>query len=438
MAGAAQQQKTTRRWAWRVGRVAGIPIYLHFTLLLLFIWIAWTAAQSGGPVGPRLFFVVGLFASVLLHELGHALMALRYGIRASDIVIYPFGGVARLQSMGTPRQEFWIALAGPAVSILLGLLLFAGSGVTGQWQPLDEMPSTPATVLQWLMMANFVLAAFNLIPAFPLDGGRVFRAILAGRMSMVRATSLAASIGQGFAILMGLVGLFMGHFLLMFIAFFVFISAGQEVVMQRSRALMRGVRVHDAMITHFETLSHASTLGQAADLLLNGHQEDFPVIAGQQIMGVLTRPDLVRGLANHGPDAYVGGSTTRNVLAVSPSGSLEQALETMQETKSRVALVLAEEVPGRPSAVPLIDAEDSASEPRVAESASGVTVNESEGTENASGVTEDTSRTKDVPRSEGASRIEARPSAHRLMGMLTEENIQEYLQVHEAAGSMRA
>jgi Zn-dependent protease/CBS domain-containing protein len=394
----AHEQKPARRWAWRIGSVAKIPIYLHFTLLLLFVWIAWTAAHSGGPIGPRLFFVVGLFGSVLLHELGHALMALRYGIRASDIVLYPFGGVARMESMGPPKQEFWIALAGPAVSILIGLVLLVGSGVTGQWSPPEEMPTTARAVLHWLMIANFVLAAFNLIPAFPLDGGRVLRAVFAGRMSMVRATSIAASIGQGFAILMGLAGLFMGNFLLMFIAFFVFISAGQEVMVQRSRAIMAGVLVKDAMITHYETLNHAATLGQAADLLLNSHQEDFPILAGSQILGVLTRPDLVRGLANHGPEAYVSGSISRGFIAVSPSGSLQEALHVMQEAKSRVALVLADEGVTARNVVQFIGAQDG----------------------------------------QGTPPIEERPSAHRLVGMLTEENIQEYLQVHEAAGDLES
>lgn len=372
-----------RRWAWRIGSLAQIPIYLHFTLLLLLAWVIWTAVRSGGAVAPRVLFVVGLFASVFLHELGHALMARRYGIRAAEIVLYPFGGVARLRSMGTPRQEFWISLAGPMVSILIGLVLLASFNLTGRWDAAGQVPNTPRAVLQWLMMANFVLAAFNLIPAFPLDGGRVLRALLAGRMGIMRATALAATVGQGFAILMGLAGLFLGHFFLMFIAFFVFISAGQEVLMQRSRIIMRGVRVEDAMITHYETVRHADTLGQAADLLLDSHQQDFPVLAGGEILGVLTRPGLVRGLADHGPDAYISGSTSRAYVALSPDDALQAALERMQAGRMRVALVLTRVGPG--------------------------------GTKGAQ------------PQAE-------QPSADRLVGMLTEENIQEYLQVHEATG----
>lgn len=189
------------------------------------------------------------------------------------------------------------------------------------------------------MIANFALAGFNLIPAFPLDGGRVVRALLARRLGMVRATTIAANIGQGFAILFGLAGLFLTHFILMFIAFFIFISAGQEVVMQRSIAIMEGQRVGDAMITRYEILAHADTLGQAADLLLATHQQDFPVVAGEEIIGVLTRPDLVRGLANHGPQAYVAGSVTRDIVRLSPRDQLRDAMEKMRAASQRVALV---------------------------------------------------------------------------------------------------
>ncbi len=328
-----------RRWVWTVGRVAGIPVHIHFTLLLLLLWVVWIAAQTGGPILTRALFVIGLFASVLFHEVGHALAAKRFGIRTTEIVLYPFGGIARLKGMGLPSQEMWISLAGPAVNVAISGLLFVGSRFLGTWVPIDRLPQQPAFALQWLMMANLFLAGFNLIPAFPLDGGRVARALLASRLGMVRATAIAATIGQGLAIVMGLVAILMGHFILMFIAFFVFISASQEVRVQRSLAIMRGQKVGDAMVTRFDTLSDHETLGRAADLLLATYQQDFPVVSGREVVGVLTRPDLFRGLTQHGSDERVVAATARDYVRLSPGDSLRGALEEMQAAKQPVALV---------------------------------------------------------------------------------------------------
>ena len=327
------------RWAWKIGRVAGVPIFVHFTLTLLMVWVIWVTSRSGGPVVGRVFFLLGLFASVLLHEIGHSLVAIRFGIHPTEIVLYPFGGIARMRSMGAPTQEFWISLAGPATNLILGALLFGVLFLRHTWIPITLLPEQPHRVLQWLMMANFTLALFNLLPAFPLDGGRVVRALLARRLDMLQATTIAANIGQGIAILMGLAALLMSQFILMFIAFFIFISAGQEVLVQRAITIMEGQHVADAMITHFEILDHADSLGQAADLLLATHQQDFPVRAGGEIVGLLTRPDLVRGLANHGPRAYVSGSASREFVRLARGDALAGALERMRSASERVALV---------------------------------------------------------------------------------------------------
>lgn len=356
------------RWAWKIGRVAGIPIYIHFTLMLLMVWIIWVTSRTGGPVVGRIFFLVGLFASVLLHEIGHSLMAIHFDIRPSEIVLYPFGGIARMRSMGAPTQEFWISLAGPGTNLILGLLFLLILYLRHTWIPITLLPEQPHRVIQWLMMANFTLALFNLLPAFPLDGGRVVRALLARRLDMLQATTIAANIGQGIAILMGLAALLMSQFILMFIAFFIFISAGQEVLVQRAITIMEGQHVRDAMITRFEILDHADSLGQAADLLLATHQQDFPVRAGGEIVGILTRPDLVRGLASHGPRAYVSGSARRAFVRLRREDPLASALERMRGVSERVALVF-----------------------------------------------------KDDPSTGG-----------HLVGMLTEENVQEFLQVQEA------
>jgi Zn-dependent protease len=284
-------------------------------------------------------YIVGLFASVLLHELGHALVAKGHGTVTTEIVLYPFGGVARLKGLGAPKQELITSLAGPAVNVIIAVALFVGLQLTGHWVAPENLTAENMGLVARLMGANVALALFNLLPAFPMDGGRVVRALLARRLGMVRGTAVAASIGQAMAILFGLAGLIIGNFILMFIAFFVFVSAGQEVVFQRSLAMMRGQRVRDAMLSRFETLAHADTLGQAADLLLATSQQDFPVTAGSDVIGLLTRADLVRGLADHGPAAYVAGSARREFLRLRPDQDLKEAVERTQSAPGKVGLV---------------------------------------------------------------------------------------------------
>jgi Zn-dependent protease/CBS domain-containing protein len=344
------------RWTWHAATIAGIPVRIHFTLVLLLLWIAWMEfraisatgiAPSGDGallnwilfIGGRILFIVGLFCCVLFHELGHALAGRYYGIRTAEIMLYPFGGVARLKGMGTPGQELWISLAGPAVNIGIGFLLYGGLRLIGSWIPLDQLAQGSPIILQHLALANFILAGFNLIPAFPMDGGRVLRSLLAKRFGMLRGTTVAANIGQAFAIAIGLLGLLFGHFILVFIAFFVFVSASQEVSMQRSIALMRGQGVADAMISRFDTLADSDSLGQAADRLLATHQQDFPVLSGGRVVGVLARADLVRGLANNGPRASVIEAARRDIVRLSPQEPLQDAVEKMQTGSQRVALV---------------------------------------------------------------------------------------------------
>ncbi len=332
-------RETSRRWAWRAGRVAGIPIYIHFTLFVLLAWIAWMSIRSGGAVGTQLLFAIGLFGSVLIHEVGHALTARAFGIRASEIVLYPFGGVSRLQSMGRPTEEFWISLAGPLTNLVLAAVLFLVQGI-GHAGVLWTSPGAgPPPVLQGLLSANLILALFNLVPAFPMDGGRVIRALLARRVGMVRATDVAANVGQAFAVLMGVIALFTGQFILVMIAVFVFFAAGQERVMQRSLALLSGHRVKDAMITRFETLRESDTLGHAADRTLAAQQLNFPVASGERITRLLTRALLVRGLADLGPEALVGEAASPTFVRLAPDDSLRDALERMREASERAALV---------------------------------------------------------------------------------------------------
>jgi Zn-dependent protease len=271
-------------------------------------------------------FILVLFACVVLHEYGHALTARRYGIRTRDITLLPIGGVARLERMPEePLQELWVALAGPAVNVAIGLLLFGWLQGSGQWQSVDELGVARGGFVQRVMVANVLLAGFNLLPAFPMDGGRALRALLATRMEYTRATQRAAVIGQGMAILFGFFGL-QGNPMLIFIAFFVWIGAGQEASMVQMKSALAGIPVRRAMLTYFRTLTPTSTLGDAADLVLSGSQQDFPVMDDGRLEGVLTRSDLLKALTRSGRDAAVGDNMKRDCPTADTSEMLETVL----------------------------------------------------------------------------------------------------------------
>ncbi len=332
------------RWSWRVGEYAGIGVYIHATFLLLLIWIGisnWVAAQSlpAGLVSAG--FVAAVFGCVLLHEFGHALAARRFGIRTRDITLLPIGGVARLERMPEdPRQELWVALAGPFVNVVLAAAIFVWLLLTTALTPLQDISFVSGSFLTRLMIVNVILVIFNMIPAFPMDGGRVVRAILAMRMDYTRATQIAANLGQGVAMLLGLFGLLNGNFMLLFIAFFVWIGAGQEASVVQIRHALGGIPVSRAMLTDFRTLSPTDRLQVPVDLLLQGSQQDFPVLWADEVLGILTRGDLLAGLAQRGPEATVQEFMRRDFVTTDPLEMLENAFARLQECQCHTMPVI--------------------------------------------------------------------------------------------------
>lgn len=314
-------------WALRIATVAGIPIRLHFTFLLFLLWVG-LAGRNGGS-GLSVWYVLAIFACVVLHELGHSLVALRYGIPVSSITLYPIGGVAMIEKRPTAKQELWIAIAGPAVNVVIALALFLITGLphlTREGALLANGGGGLNAFLARLLLFNIWMVAFNMIPAFPMDGGRVLRAILAHYTAPERATAIAASVGQFIAIVLGIWAIFSGQWMLMFIAFFVFIGAGQEAFAYKQASLVEGVSVRQAMITDVRTLTGGNTLKEAADMLLDTSQHDFPVVLGDEVQGVLTRNGLLRALSQEGPGAYVAGAMNREFQSVGPDDDLGELL----------------------------------------------------------------------------------------------------------------
>jgi len=317
----------------RIATVSGIPIRLHFTFLLFLLWVGLAGPSRAG--GLSILYVLAIFGCVVLHELGHSLVAIRDGIPVADITLYPIGGVARIEKRPTARQELGIAVAGPAVNVVIALALWAALGFEGAGPLLQDL-TRPGTgwhpFAERVMLANISLVLFNLIPAFPMDGGRVLRAVLALNMAPARATAIASTIGQGIAIAAGIWAV-MSHppqFFLLFIAFFIYIGAGQEAFAYKQAALIEGVPVRQAMMTDVRTLTVGNTLKEAADVLLDTAQHDFPVLHGDEVQGVLTRDGLLRGLAGAGPGGYVAGAMSRRFAQAGPDDDLADALPALQ------------------------------------------------------------------------------------------------------------
>src|SRR5689334_24475590 len=272
------------KWSWKIGTVAGIGLNVHATFFLLVAWVGityWIQAGSAAAL-EGVAFILALFACVVLHELGHALTARRFGIRTRDITLLPIGGVSRLERIpDDPRQEVWVSLAGPAVNVAIAAALYAWLLLSQTLRPLSALTMAGGPFLERLLLVNVSLAVFNLLPAFPMDGGRVLRALLAMRMDYVRATQVSAHVGQAMALVFGLLGLFTNPFLV-FIAFFVWIGAAQEASVVQMRTAMSGIPVSRAMLTDFHSVAPDDPAKRVLELILAGSQEDFPVVDGGQ------------------------------------------------------------------------------------------------------------------------------------------------------------
>lgn len=315
-------------WSVQIARLHGIPIRLHLTFFLLMAAIAYKGLSEGDPT--LVLVSLGLFASVLLHEMGHSVVAQRLGIKVVDITLLPIGGLARMERIPRePKDELMITAAGPLVNFILAPLLWAAHTVFEAPVAAEALQSASGQPLGQLAALNLMIGVFNLVPAFPMDGGRLLRAFLAQRIPYERATHVSVMLGQALAFAFGFVGLMANQWLWVILAVFVFIGAGEEGLRVQTQAIIEGVRVRDAMVTHFESLSRADNLGHAADLLLSGSQHDFPVLEGEELVGILTRRRLLEGLAQDGRNPYVSEVMVPAPKAVRADELLLTAMERM-------------------------------------------------------------------------------------------------------------
>ncbi len=334
-----RNESSVMSWSIPIIRIAGIQLRIHVTFLLLIGWIALGSSSA-------VIFVLLLFLCVVLHEFGHALAAKAYGINTPDITLLPIGGVARLERIPEePKQELVIAIAGPLVNVIIAACLYVVIGARGHVAP--EIAVQKGDMLAGLFQINVWLLLFNLLPAFPMDGGRVLRALLATRLTYARATQVAATVGQAFAFAFGIVGLFgiPGLFhanpFLIFIAFFVYLGASQEAALAQMRDVSRRFPVSSAMVREFRTLPATATLQEAVDALLATSQHDFPVLDETgNVAGILTRHDLIAALHKGDTEIHVADVMRRDIPTVTTGTRFEEAFRIMQECNCPAVPVL--------------------------------------------------------------------------------------------------
>ncbi len=331
-------------WSFPIGRLFGSELRVHVTFFLLLAWVALSGWGAGGLSGALVntLFILALFACVIAHEFGHALMARRFGIHTPDVTLLPIGGLARLERMPEkPAQEIAVALAGPAVNIVIWAVLSLFLAARGDAQALDFTHMSLSTLPWQLAQVNLTIALFNLIPAFPMDGGRVLRALLASRMDRVTATRRAAQAGQALAFVMGLMGLLYGSPILMLIGLFVLMAAGAESADVAMQSVARGLMARDAMITEFEALSPDDGLDAAGAALIRTTQHEFPVIdpATGAFVGMLTRNDLFQALSASPRPRDVRAIMRSDIPRASLSDGLEKVLEKLSGNVPAVAIV---------------------------------------------------------------------------------------------------
>lgn len=320
----------------RIARLFGIDVAIHWTFLLLVVYVVFLSSRQQASLAGTLValaFIGGVFTCVVLHEFGHALTARAYGIRTRHITILPIGGVAALERMPTkPGQELLVAVAGPAVNVVIAALLIAGVFLVGDLQTPPNPFTQDAGFFGMLALVNIALVLFNMLPAFPMDGGRVLRALLAFRLDYARATRVAAMVGRVMAVGLLAWGVMAGNPVLMIIAVFVYMGGGAEAAAATQRAAMQGTLVADVMQTAFQTIPPDASLAEAADAVIASSQRDFPVVDtySGRFVGLLLHDDLAGALSSLDAATPVSTVMQTNLPTLPPDTPMLDAIEVLR------------------------------------------------------------------------------------------------------------
>lgn len=322
------------RWSLYLGKIAGIKLFVHWTFLILVFWIIQMHVRAGYSTKEILLalaFLVALFVCVILHELGHALTAKRYLINTSSINILPIGGVALLEGLPEkPSQELAVALAGPLVNVVIAGILFVILYLTGNWPgSIDQIEFGKGAFWVNLYTINLFLALFNLIPAFPMDGGRILRAALSFKLDRVKATRIAANLGQILAIAFVIFG-FYSNPMLIFIGFFVFLGAQAEMAAVQMKYTLKGIKVSDVVMRHYTSLKPDEPVSHAVSVLLNSQEKAFIIMDNDEVKGSLSWKEVVSGLSKYNSDTLIDQIMNKEIIAINADEPLQDAIEKMQ------------------------------------------------------------------------------------------------------------
>jgi Zn-dependent protease len=321
------------RSSWKLGKIFGIDIKIHLTFFFLLIWVGFTALFNGGTTSEMLLeigFILVLFMSVVLHELGHALMAKRFNIPTRDITLLPIGGVARLERMPEDsKEEFLVAISGPAVNVLIAGLIFIVALISGTFsQASFNISALMNNFWLRLMSVNLTLVFFNLIPAFPMDGGRVLRSLLSSRMERVKATRIAANIGRGFAVILGIAGFFTNPWLIL-TAIFIWSGAGAEADAVQMKSELQGLTASDALVSQFYQVEGNQSLGNVFQLAIQTGQRYIPVTSNGHFLGFIAATNLGKAIQRYGDRAPAYAAIDHEPEAVRSDLPLQDVLEKL-------------------------------------------------------------------------------------------------------------
>ncbi len=326
--------------ALTIGNLFGIRIVIHWTFLILIAYIVIVSFKQGDTtlqILESIIFVLTIFGCVVLHEIGHALAARRYGINTRSITLLPIGGLASLDKIPEePQRELFVAIAGPLVNIGIAGIIYAFLILTGS-MPSDFLNGILSSTrfLPSLLAVNLLLAIFNLIPAFPMDGGRLLRAALSFRFDRIKATLIATRVGQLFAVLFAVYGFFNNPFLVI-IAVFIFIAAQAEYADIHSKAMLAGKSVSDLMMTNFTPLHPDLQLSRVVEILLNGQEEEFIVTDNDQVVGVVTKNNIIKGLSEQGQDITTAMVMSHDFIAADPEDKINDVYEKMRHSGYKI------------------------------------------------------------------------------------------------------